>query len=155
MVIGMKISQSERVESANTADRRSIHLKEFAVRTRINTDWDAADASQLNFFYWLFTPEMFCCKSLANDPVCFRNDRSSTKPTLQEVNKRPCCAQQRVNVPATYKCISGTDLLRQFYRLPHWDRSCRSNFPSHPVTVYWQRANQSQDWPYNIRRLVG
>ena len=35
-----------------------------------------------------------------------------------------------LNVPATGSCISGTDLLRQFYVLPHWDRSCRSNFPS-------------------------
>ena len=25
----------------------------------------------------------------------------------------------RVNVPATGECISGTDLLRQFYVLPH------------------------------------
>ena len=41
-----------------------------------------------------------------------------------------------------------------FYMLPHWDRSCRSNFPSHPVTVYWHRANQSQHWPYNARRLA-
>ena len=40
-----------------------------------------------------------------------------------------------LNVPATCKCISGTDLLRQFYMLPHWDRSCRSNFPSNSVTV--------------------
>ena len=32
-----------------------------------------------------------------------------------------------LNVPTTCKCISGTDLLRQFYMLPHWDRSCRSN----------------------------
>ena len=39
-------------------------------------------------------------------------------------------------VPATCECISGTDLHRQFDVLPHWDRSCRSNFPSHPVTVY-------------------
>ena len=39
------------------------------------------------------------------------------------------------NVPATCKCISGTGLLRQLYVLPHWDRSCRPNFPSHPVTV--------------------
>ena len=38
-------------------------------------------------------------------------------------------------VPATCECISGTDLHRQFYVLPHWDRSCRSNFPSHPVPV--------------------
>ena len=60
-----------------------------------------------------------------------------------------------LNVPATCKCISGTDLLRQFYVLPHWDRSCRSNFPSHPVTVYWHRADQSQRWPYDTRRLAG
>ena len=49
-----------------------------------------------------------------------------------------------LSVPATCQCISGTDLLRQFYVLPHWDRSCRPNFPSHLVTVYWQRADQSQ-----------
>ena len=41
-----------------------------------------------------------------------------------------------LNVPATCECISGTDRLRQFYVLPHSDRSCRSNIPSHPVTVY-------------------
>ena len=45
-----------------------------------------------------------------------------------------------LNVPATCKCISGTDLLRQSYVLPHWDRSYRSHFPPHPVTVYWHRA---------------
>ena len=33
------------------------------------------------------------------------------------------------NVPATCKCISGTDLLRQFYVLPHWDRSCSKTRP--------------------------
>ena len=60
-----------------------------------------------------------------------------------------------LNIPATCECISGTGLLRQFYVLPHWDRSCRSNFPSHPVTVYWHRADQSQRWPYNARRLTG
>ena len=60
-----------------------------------------------------------------------------------------------LNIPATCECISGTDLLRQFYVLPHWDRSSRSNFPSHPVTVYWHRADQSQRWPYNARRLEG
>ena len=60
-----------------------------------------------------------------------------------------------LNVPATCECVSGTDLHRQFYLLPHWDRSCRSNFPSHPVTVYWHRADQSQCWPYNTRRLAG
>ena len=60
-----------------------------------------------------------------------------------------------LKVPATCQCISGTDLHRQFYVLPHWAGSCRSNFPSHPVTVYWHRADQSQRWPYNARRLVG
>ena len=28
----------------------------------------------------------------------------------------------------------------QFYVLPHWDRSCRSNVLPHPVTVYWHLA---------------
>ena len=41
-----------------------------------------------------------------------------------------------LNVPATCECISGTDLLRQFYVLPHGDGSRRPNFPSHPVTVH-------------------
>ena len=60
-----------------------------------------------------------------------------------------------LNVPATCECFSGTDQLRQFEVLPHWDRRCRSNFPSHPVTVYWHRADQSQRWPYNAKRLAG
>ena len=41
------------------------------------------------------------------------------------------------------------------YMLPHWHRSCRSNFLSHPVTVYWQWADQSQCWPKNARHLAG
>ena len=60
-----------------------------------------------------------------------------------------------LNVSATCECISGKDLLRQFYVLPFWDRSYRPNFPSHPVTVYWHRAGQSQHWPYYARRLAG
>ena len=60
-----------------------------------------------------------------------------------------------LNVPATCECISGTDLLRQFYVLPHWDRSCRSNFPPHPVIVYWHQADQSQHWPFNARHRAG
>ena len=31
----------------------------------------------------------------------------------------------------------------QWYVLPSWDRSCRSNFLSHTITVYWQQASQS------------
>ena len=58
-------------------------------------------------------------------------------------------------VPATCKCISGTDLLRRVYILPHWDRSCILNFLSYPVTVYWHLADQSPHWPYNARRMAG
>ena len=35
----------------------------------------------------------------------------------------------------------------QFYALPHWDRSGRSNFLPHPVTVNRHQADQSQCWP--------
>ena len=77
------------------------------------------------------------------------------------MSKRVCVSEIIVvvcwllSVPATCQCISGTDLHRQFYVLPHWYRSCRSNFPSHPVTVYLHRADQSQRWPYNARHLAG
>ena len=70
----------------------------------------------------------------------------------QASGKAVCCL---LNVPAKCQCISGTDLLRQFYVLPHWDRSCRSNFLPHPVTVYKHRADQSQHRPYNYRLAPG
>ena len=38
--------------------------------------------------------------------------------------------------------------------LPHWDRNCRWNFLSHPVTAYWHRANQSQRWSCNAGHLA-
>ena len=41
-----------------------------------------------------------------------------------------------LKVPATCECISGTDLLRQIYVLPYWERSCRSKLstsPSHSI----------------------
>ena len=41
-----------------------------------------------------------------------------------------------LHVPATCKCISGTDLHRRVYVLTHRDRSHRSTFLPHPVTVY-------------------
>ena len=69
-----KISRSEQVELVNADDRRLIR-KEFAVRTKINTESDVADASQLDFFYQLFTPVMFCYNTWANEPVGSRNDR--------------------------------------------------------------------------------
>ena len=60
-----------------------------------------------------------------------------------------------LHVPAACQCIAGTDLLRQLYMLPHWDRSCRSNFLPHPVKLYWHWANQSQRWLCNARCLAG
>ena len=33
-----------------------------------------------------------------------------------------------LNDPATPLCGSGTDLIRPLYMLPHWKRSCRSNY---------------------------
>ena len=42
------------MESANAADRQSLYH-----RTRINADLYVTDASQLDFIYQLFTPEMF------------------------------------------------------------------------------------------------
>ena len=66
---------------------------------------------------------------------------------ISEIEDRVVVVGCLLNVPATCKCISGTDLHRQFYVLPHRDRSCRPNFPSHPVTVYWHQADQPQHWP--------
>ena len=80
--------------------------------------------------------------------------RAVGKVTRPSVRVRTVVVCWLLNVPATWECTSGTDLLRQVFVLPHWDRNCRSNFPSHPVTVYWHRANQSQHWPYNARRLA-
>ena len=57
-------------------------------------------------------------------------------------------------VPTT-GCISGTDLLRQLRMPSYWDRSRRSNFLPHPVTISWHLANQFQRWLFNARRLVG
>ena len=37
-----------------------------------------------------------------------------------------------LNVPVTCLWVSGTDLVRQLYVLPHWDWNCRSNLLSHP-----------------------
>ena len=52
------------------------------------------------------------------------------------------------------KRISRTDLLGQFYVLPHWDGSCRSNLLSHSVKIYWHQASQYQHQPCNTRILL-
>ena len=49
-----------------------------------------------------------------------------------------------LKIPTTCKCFSWTDLLWQSHAMSHWDRSCRSNLLSRPVTVYRYGANQSQ-----------
>ena len=52
-----------------------------------------------------------------------------------------------LTVPETYNSILVTNLLKHLYMLPHWDRSCRSNFLSHHVTACQHQANQPQCWP--------
>ena len=48
-------------------------------------------------------------------------------------------------------CISEIDLFGQFWVLPLWDRSCRCNLLSCPVTVHWHLANWSFDSSHNYR----
>ena len=60
-----------------------------------------------------------------------------------------------LNVPETCLGISGTNLLRHIYVLPHWDISCRSNFLPRHVTDDSHLANQFHRWPYNARCLAG
>ena len=79
----------------------------------------------------------------------------TTRPVWWSIPEVGWLAGWLLTVPATCMCISGRDLLRRLHVLPRWDRSCRSNFPSHPLTVYWHWANQSQRWPYNASRLAG
>ena len=42
-----------------------------------------------------------------------------------------------LHVPTTFKCISGMDLLRILYMLPHWGRSRGSDLPPHSLFVCW------------------
>ena len=58
-------------------------------------------------------------------------ERSGNRPRADDVYDKPIESKEiftalglwfvcwLLNVPATCKCISGTDLLRQFYVLPH------------------------------------
>ena len=39
------------------------------------------------------------------------------------------------------KCLSGTDPHRQVGVLPHWERRCRRNLPSHSVMIYSHRVS--------------
>ena len=46
-----------------------------------------------------------------------------------------------LNVPATCECISGTDLLRQFYVLPHWDsHSILTPGRTFPTLILYRQA---------------
>ena len=81
------------------------------------------------------------CQSWGKRPI--------TPPLRQSNNRKQFVAcltsQQHVSVSQGRTCSDNF----------MWDRSCRPNFPSHPVTVYWLWAKQSQHWPYNARRLAG
>ena len=67
-----------------------------------------------------------------------------------------CCL---LNVPAACYCISGTDLLRQFYALPHRDISCISNSSRSQYTDT-RPTSPSADlitpglWQANVRRAI-
>ena len=87
-----------------------------------------------------------------NTDWCISTSWHDTRGLMHEHHQRFVLFCWLLNVTATCECISGTDLLRQVNLLPHWDRSCRSNFLLHPVTVYWHQANQSKCWPYNARQ---
>ena len=63
------------------------------------------------------------------DRLTDRHKEKAETETMREKGIREgervivCCL---LSVQATYQCISGTDLLRQFYVLPHRDRSCQT-----------------------------
>ena len=81
--------------------------------------------------------------------VCHFCDHNSHKTMNSDVD-----IGWLLNVSAKCERISGTDLFKQLYVLPHWKRSCRSNYLSHPVTVNWHLVNQSRRWPYVARCLA-
>ena len=60
-----------------------------------------------------------------------------------------------LNVPATWWCLSGTELLRRLQVLPHQDRSCRSKLLFHAYTIYWHQVDETQRWLWKARRLAG
>ena len=51
-----------------------------------------------------------------------------------------------LNVPATWICTTGMDLLRQLYMLPNWDRSCRkTRYLSHSQYAHTLTTSRNAD----------
>ena len=99
-----------------------------------------------------------CSNQTAFRRTCLRMQRKGSRGTGYLHNPEGCCCLLFVGCLTSQRHASvsqGRICSDNFFVLPHWDRSCISNFPSHPVTVYWHRADQSQRWPYNARRLAG
>ena len=99
-----------------------------------------------------------CSNQTAFRRTCLRMQRKGSRGTGYLHNPEGCCCLLFVGCLTSQRHASvsqGRICSDNFFVLPHWERSCRSNFPSHPVTVYWHRADQSQRWPYNARRLAG
>ena len=66
------------------------------------------------------TPFDVCPVTMGNRNVSLRGDTVlETTATLRVVRTRCLLVGCLLNVPATCERISGTDLLRQFYVLPH------------------------------------
>ena len=117
-------------------------------------DFRSCDFSSVTFLLWLFflwllglSPQQHHHAVSSLESTGEEKERGQGTGTHDAETPGQKCSCVFVScllyVPATCKCISGTDLHRQFYVLPHWDRSSRSNFLPYPVTVYWHRADQS------------
>ena len=52
------------------------------------------------------------------------------------------------------KCISGREVARRHDALPHWQRSCKSGLLSHPLAVYFYRADQFYIGPITPGRVA-
>ena len=88
-------------------------------------------------------------------------------PTKQQQSAwQVLCNHFDCTLAIPFKCSSWQDCLlvtclasQEFARISQGqicsDRSCISNFLSHPVTVYWCQVNQSQCFAYNTRHLAG
>ena len=58
---------------------------------------------------------------------------------------------QLLNIPAACLVCLGHWSLIQLHLLSHWNRSCKSDLLSYPVSVYWHWAEQSQHLPCDAR----
>ena len=90
-------------------------------------DWKVCFIVESVLHELLLIPRGVSCNAYCFNALRWR----STRIRMVRACLFVCCLTSQQNASVSQ------DLLRQFYVLPH----CRSNFPSHPVTVCWHRAN--------------